>query len=181
MKVHRSNVRVLAVVAAGAALASCAASDTSLPANTPTAYGIPSDSGQHGSLYTAVFGAKKHQATSVAASPAAQPSGPDTPAQAAASAPVQAGAAAPAQAAAATPVQAGAIPTAATAATVPADRDDEPEGPPAVPTAYGIPSDSGRQGSLYSYVFGSSRNADKQPDSATSPAPPASAPAAAPK
>jgi hypothetical protein len=175
MKVHRSNVRVLAVVAAGVALAGCAAADTSLPANTPTAYGIPSDSGQHGSLYTAVFGAKKHQATSVAASPAAQPSGPDTPAQAAASAPVQAGAAAPAQAAASAPVQAGAAPAAATAS---ADRDDEPEGPPAVPTAYGIPSDSGKHGSLYSSIFGSSRSADKQPDSA---APTASAPAAAPK
>jgi hypothetical protein len=114
---------VIAVTLAGCAEARM--SDNGSPTSTVGAYGIPSDAGSHGSVYSWLFGSNNQ---SVADARVAAPSGAGS--TTASGAPPQPGAASPA-----TPVVAAATPT---------------------PTvgSYGIPSDAGSHGSLYSYLFG---------------------------
>jgi hypothetical protein len=114
---------VIAVMLAGCA--ETRTSDNGSPTPTVGAYGIPSDAGSHGSVYSWLFGSNNQ---SVADARAPTPSGASS--TTASAAPSQSAAAS-----AATPAMAAATST---------------------PTigSYGIPSDAGSHGSVYSYLFG---------------------------
>lgn len=123
----------------------------------PTSYGVPSDVGSHGSLYSLLFSRNDAPTTPETASP---------PGNAVTSgAALKPGTAA----ASATPATPAALPH-PTSYGVPSDvgqhgslytwlfsgKDEPaPSGPPPHPTSYGVPSDIGQHGSLYSYFFGS--------------------------
>jgi hypothetical protein len=120
--------RLGAVAAIAVMLAGCAetrVSDNGSPTPTAGSYGISNDAGSHGSVYSWLFGSNNQ---SVADARAVTPSAASS--TTAPRAPSQAVASS-----AATP---------AVAAATPAPTNG----------SYGIPSDAGSHGSLYSYVFG---------------------------
>ena len=122
----RSAAAVVAVMLVG-----CAEGmpENNATAVTPGSYGISRDAGSHGSVYSYVFGSnntKDNQsvADARAATPPAASSGTATVGLAQATPPAA---------------------TAATGAVAP---------PPRTSGSYGIPSDAGSHGSVYSYLFG---------------------------
>jgi hypothetical protein len=126
---------VVAVMLVGCADTRMSDSDS---APVTTGYGISSDAGSHGSVYSWLFGSNKPTANqSVADARAAAPA-----------------------AGSATAVPAPAARSAASSPTVaPSQQAALAAAPPttvAPPTssAYGIPSDAGSHGNLYSYLFG---------------------------
>jgi hypothetical protein len=128
----------------------------SAPAH-PTSYGVPSDVGSRGSLYSLLFSRNDAPTAPPTASP------PGVAATSGAASP-------PGTAAASATPTTPAAPPHPTSYGVPSDigqhgslytllfrgKDEPaPSGPPPHPTSYGVPSDIGQHGSLYSYFFGS--------------------------
>jgi hypothetical protein len=126
--------RLGGVTAVAVMLVGCAdtrMSDSDSARVTPGSYGIPSDAGSHGSVYSWLFGGNDSKANqSVAdARPAAPSAASSTTASVAPSPP--------------------AAPSAATSGMA-----AEPPPPRNGGGSYGIPSDAGSHGSVYSYLFG---------------------------
>jgi len=128
----------------------------SVPAR-PTAYGVPSDAGSQGSVYSMLFGRNDGPTTSGSASTpgaAAAPAAAATPGTAAAPATPTTPAAPPHPASYGLPSDAGSHGS-LYSALFSGNDEPAPPGPPPRPTSYGVPSDAGSHGSLYSYIFGS--------------------------
>jgi hypothetical protein len=183
---------VVAVILAGCADARMSDSGS---APTPTGYGISSDAGSHGSVYSWLFGsnnptANQSVADARAATPAAS-SATAVPARPATRSPASSPTVAPSQQAAlAAPATADVTPPTAGAYGIPSDagshgslysylfgqngKPSQVASGPAVPlTSYGIPADAGSHGSLYSLLFGSKDAPATPPNgSAATPTPP---------
>jgi len=133
---------VVAVMLAGCAEARM--SDNGSAPVTTGSYGIGSDAGSHGSVYSWLFGSNDTRANQSLADARAAPSGASSatvvPARSAAPSTASSPTVAPAQ------QTALASTTPATAAATPPSSGGA--------GAYGIPSDAGSHGSVYSYLFG---------------------------
>jgi hypothetical protein len=198
MAQSRGRLGVAAVVAV--MLAGCAdarMSDSGSAPVTTGPYGIASDAGSHGSVYSLLFGsngtkANQSVADARAATPASSPTaGPARPTAASATSSPTVAPSQQAALAAAVPTTAGATPPTPGAYGIPSDagshgsaysyffgQNGKPaeatSGPPVPVTSYGIPADAGSHGSLYSLMFGSKDAAATPPNgSAATPTAPA--------
>jgi hypothetical protein len=161
MAEYMGRLGVVAVVAL--MLASCAEarmSDSGSAAPTTGSYGISGDAGSHGSVYSWLFGPNDSRASqSVADARAVTPPSAGGSATAAPGRPTGMASARSAGGSSQPPAPSAATPGMAAAAPAPASTSG----------AYGISSDAGSHGSVYSYLFGQN---GKPPQVATDPAVP---------